>query len=88
MLLNTGKDYAKNFMDLHGIEVKDKDGNRDDNATDIIASSLSKSYDVLFQYLCDKLTEANVTSPSTVTGAHTSGAYSGATLGKVKITIK
>lgn len=88
MLLKSGKDYAGKFMNLYNIEVKDKDGNRDEEATNLIKDGLSKTYDVLFQYLCDKLTEANVTSPSTVTGAHTSGAYTGVTLGKVKIVIK
>lgn len=88
MLTNSGKDYTKQFMDIYGIEIKDKDGNRDDNATDNIAESMAKAYNVLFDYLCEKITEANVTSPSSVTGAHASGAYTGVTNGKVKIVIK
>ena len=85
MIKNSGKDYAGKFMDLYGIEIKDKDGNRDENATNIIKESLGKSYDVLFDYLCDKITEGAITSPSSVNGPHTGGAYSGVTTGKVKI---
>lgn len=85
MIKGSGKNYAGKFIDLYGIEIKDKDGNRNEDATNNLKESLGKTYDVLFDYLCDKITEGAITSPSSVNGAHTGGAYSGVTTGKVKI---
>lgn len=87
-LLKSGKDYAEKFMQLYGIEVKDAEGNKDEEATNSIKEGLSKSYDVLFEYLCNKITEGKIVGPSSVNGPHTSGWFSGATTGKVKLVIK
>lgn len=88
MLTNSGKTFVQQFMSQYGIEVKDKDGNKDTEATNKIEEAMAKSYDVLFQYLCDKITDASITAPSTVTGPHTNGAYTGVTQGKVQLMIK
>lgn len=86
-LMNSGRIYAKQFLNKYNISIKDKDGNVDSQATNDLEASLAKSYDVLFEYICTKITSANVIIPSTVTGAHTAGAYTGVTAGKVTVKI-
>ena len=84
-LMGSGKQYAEEFMLMYNIEAKGKDGNTDKESTDKITESMAKTYDLLFEYICTKLTTADILIPSAVVGTHMSGPFAGVTKDKVNI---
>lgn len=86
-LLNSGKEFAQQQLQLLGIEFKDSEGNIDQAQTDAAIDSLANVYNTLFQYMSDKLTNATIHTPGNVSGAHISGTYNGVTTGDCNIKI-
>lgn len=86
-LLNTGKQFAEDFLKAQGVRFEDKDGNEDKQRFDDTAKEIAKVYDAMFQYMCDKVNSATVTTPSAVTATHIAGGFTGTTIGTVNIKI-
>lgn len=81
MLSNSGDEYALKFFKHYNIQQASN------QATEELIKSTAKTYDVLFEYLCAKLTSAKITRTTVVTGAHVSGSYTGTASGNVTVKI-
>ena len=87
-LLNSGKDYAEKFMNLYNLNWKDVNGNIDTKTIEETKQNLGKAYDVLFEYLCEKLKTGTISTTTNISGAHTGGTYNGVVAGQVSVNIK
>lgn len=81
MLLNSGDEFALKFFELQNIKAASN------QITEELIKPTAKTYDVLFEYLCSKLTTAKITRVSLVTGQHIGGWYTGTTNGSVTVKI-
>ena len=89
MLVNSGSDFAKKYIQINNLYIRDKDGNILQEESKKIEDGIAKLYNQLFQYLSDKLISANVKTTIPIAGTHITGPFTGAVVpGKVTIKIK